>query len=141
MGKARFYQQSTADNSRNYRYHYQTIKRIFMEEMIMENNNINIYVEQREKRAPVADPNLKYLVEIMKMSTPTKPVVIVNPMDELRYKKLLTVNEAAQLFGVGINKIRSLTEDDECPFVIWIGAHRRIKRVEFEHYLDTQFSI
>ena len=107
----------------------------------MEDKNINIYVEQMETRKTVADPNLKYLVEIMRMSTPTKRVAIVSPMEELRHKKLLTVNEAAQLFGVGINKIRSLTEDDECPFVIWIGAHRRIKRVEFEHYLDTQFSI
>ena len=59
----------------------------------------------------------------------------------LKGKKLLSVEEAAELYGIGRSKIRELTSDDNCPFVLWIGGHRKIKREEFEKYVMDQFSI
>lgn len=53
----------------------------------------------------------------------------------------LTIKEASALFGVGENKIREITEDDNCPFVLWVGSKRLIKRRLFESYLDRQYSI
>lgn len=53
----------------------------------------------------------------------------------------LTIKEASSLFGVGENKIREITEDDNCPFVLWVGSKRLIKRRLFESYLDRQYSI
>lgn len=53
----------------------------------------------------------------------------------------LTIKEASALFGVGENKIREITEDDNCPFVLWVGSKRLIKRRLFESYLDKQYSI
>lgn len=56
-------------------------------------------------------------------------------------KSNLTIEEAAELFNIGINKIRELTNDDNCKYVLWVGSKRLIKRKLFEAYLETQFSI
>ncbi|MBR2597335.1 MAG: helix-turn-helix domain-containing protein [Clostridiales bacterium] len=56
-------------------------------------------------------------------------------------KSLLTVEEAAELFNIGHNKIRELTQSDDCPYVLWSGNRRLIKRVSFESYLLSQYSI
>ena len=49
--------------------------------------------------------------------------------------------EAAAYFGIGINKLRDLTSNDNCPYVLWIGSKRLIKRRPFERYLETAFSV
>ena len=51
-------------------------------------------------------------------------------------KMNLTVDEAAEYSNIGINKIRELTEKPSCPFVLWIGKKRVIKRKEFEKYIE-----
>ena len=56
-------------------------------------------------------------------------------------KKLLTINEASQYFSIGANKIREMTADEDCDYVVWIGSKRLIKRERFGEYLDTQYSI
>lgn len=52
-----------------------------------------------------------------------------------------TFEEAAAYFGIGINKLRDLTSNDNCPYVLWIGFKRLIKRRAFERYLETAFSV
>ncbi|MCM1497501.1 MAG: excisionase family DNA-binding protein [Clostridium sp.] len=56
-------------------------------------------------------------------------------------KSNLTVEEAAAYSGIGMNKLRELTDDDNCPFVLWVGRKRLIKRVKLDDYLDKMFSI
>ena len=56
-------------------------------------------------------------------------------------KALLTLEEAAKYFNIGMPKIRELTADDHCPYVLWNGSKRLIKRKPFEDYLYKQFSI
>ncbi len=34
-------------------------------------------------------------------------------------KEFLTVKEAAAYFNIGINKIREITDDDDCKCVLW----------------------
>ena len=41
-------------------------------------------------------------------------------------KSNLTLEEAAAYSGIGINKLRQLTDDDNCEFVLWIGTKRLI---------------
>ena len=33
-----------------------------------------------------------------------------------------TLEEAAAYSGIGINKLRKLTNDDKCEFVLWVGG-------------------
>ena len=56
-------------------------------------------------------------------------------------KNNLTVKEAAAYFNLGENKIRELTKTKDCPFVLWDGNRRLIKRRLFEKYINNQFSI
>ncbi len=56
-------------------------------------------------------------------------------------KSNLTLEEAAAYSGIGINKIRKLTNDERCEFVLWIGSKRLIKRKKFDEYLEKAYSI
>ena len=56
-------------------------------------------------------------------------------------KANLTLEEAAAYFGIGINKLRELTNDEKCTFVLWCGSKRLIKRVQMEEYLAKMYSI
>lgn len=56
-------------------------------------------------------------------------------------KSNLTIDEAASYFSIGMNKLRELSDDEDCDFVLWCGSKRLIKRVKLEKYLDKQYSI
>ena len=56
-------------------------------------------------------------------------------------KSNLTLEEAAAYSGIGINKLRKLTNDDQCEFVLWVGTKRLIKRKKLDQYLEKHFSI
>lgn len=51
------------------------------------------------------------------------------------HKANLTLEEAAAYFAIGINKLREITNERDCNFVIFIGRKRLIKRRPFEEYL------
>lgn len=53
----------------------------------------------------------------------------------------LTMEEAAAYSNIGINKIREISNDDSCPFVLWIGNKRLIKRRKFDEFVEKQFSL
>ena len=56
-------------------------------------------------------------------------------------KANLTVKEASEYFNIGENRIRELTSSENCPFVLWNGNKRLIKRKSFENYLEKQYSV
>ena len=56
-------------------------------------------------------------------------------------KANLTIEEAAAYFGIGTNKLRAMTDGENCPFVLWVGSKRLIKRRKFEKFLEEQYSI
>lgn len=56
-------------------------------------------------------------------------------------KTLLSVDEASVFSGIGTNKIYELTNDAKCPFVLWVGTKRLIKRKKFSDFLESNFSI
>lgn len=56
-------------------------------------------------------------------------------------KSNLTIEEAAVYTGIGVNKLRELSDSDSCDFVIWIGRKRLLKRKKLDEYLEKVFSI
>ena len=56
-------------------------------------------------------------------------------------KANLSLEEAAAYFGIGINKLRDMTSDENSPFVLWNGNKRLIKRKQLERFLETAYSI
>ena len=53
----------------------------------------------------------------------------------------LTLPEVAALYNIGINRLRELSDNDHCPFVLFVGTKRLIKRKQFEQYLEKAYSI
>lgn len=56
-------------------------------------------------------------------------------------KVLLTIVEANAYSGIGLNKLRELTNDPRCPFVFYVGKRKMIKRKAFEAFLDSEIEI
>lgn len=48
----------------------------------------------------------------------------------------LTINEAAAYSNIGINKINSMLRTPNCPFVLYVGNKKLVKRKEFEKYIS-----
>ncbi|MFR5109259.1 MAG: excisionase, partial [Coprococcus comes] len=53
----------------------------------------------------------------------------------------LTVEEAAAYCGIGSRKLREMSDSEFCPFVLWNGSKRLIKRRKLDEYLDNAYSI
>ena len=55
------------------------------------------------------------------------------------YQKMaLTIREAAEYSNIGINKIDSMLKQPGCPFVLYIGTRKLVKRREFEKYISEK---
>lgn len=52
------------------------------------------------------------------------------------HKLNLTIEEAAAYSNIGIHRLYELTEQEDCPFVLWIGSRRVIKRKSFDEYIE-----
>ena len=56
-------------------------------------------------------------------------------------KSNLNLEEAAVYSGIGINKLRKMTDREDCTFVLWIGTKRLIKRRKLDEYVEKAYSI
>lgn len=56
-------------------------------------------------------------------------------------KLLLTKEEAAEYSHVGINKLEELLKVPNCPFVLYVGKKKLIKRRAFEIFIAENVEI
>lgn len=56
-------------------------------------------------------------------------------------KSNLTLEEAAAYSGIGINKLRDLSNEEGCKFVLWVGNKRLIKRRQLDQFTEKEYSI
>lgn len=56
-------------------------------------------------------------------------------------RALLTLEEAAEYTGLGMHKLRAISNDEHCDFVLWNGSKRMFKRKKLEAYLEAAYSI
>jgi excisionase family DNA binding protein len=59
----------------------------------------------------------------------------------IHLKVTLTIKEAAEYSNIGINKIDSLLRSPRCPFVLFVGTKKLVKRKEFEQFISQQLII
>ena len=59
----------------------------------------------------------------------------------IHLKVALTIREAAEYSNIGINKIDSLLRTPNCPFVLYVGTKKLVKRKEFEEFLSQRLII
>ena len=59
----------------------------------------------------------------------------------IHLKMLLTIREAAEYSNIGINKIDSMLKQPNCPFVLYVGTRKLVKRKELEAYIRNNLII
>lgn len=59
----------------------------------------------------------------------------------IHLKMTLTVKEAAEYSNIGINKIDSMLRTPNCPFVLYVGTKKLVKRREFEQFISQKITI
>ena len=59
----------------------------------------------------------------------------------IHLKMTLTAKEAAEYSNIGINKIDSMLRSPNCPFVLFVGTKKLVKRKEFEQFISQQLII
>lgn len=59
----------------------------------------------------------------------------------IHLKMTLTIREAAEYSNIGINKIEALLKKPHCPFVLYVGTRKLVKRKAFEDYISKQLVI
>ena len=59
----------------------------------------------------------------------------------IHLKMTLTIKEAAEYSNIGINKIDEMLKQPNCPFVLYVGNKKLVKRKAFEAYIDGKVAI
>ncbi len=59
----------------------------------------------------------------------------------IHLKMTLTIREVAEYSNIGINKIESLLRMPNCPFALYVGTKRLVKRKEFEEFISKKIVI
>jgi excisionase family DNA binding protein len=56
-------------------------------------------------------------------------------------KLLLSIREAAEYSNIGINKIDEMLKLPNCPFVLFVGTKKLVKRKAFEEFIEGKVAI
>lgn len=56
-------------------------------------------------------------------------------------KMLLSIREAAEYSNIGINKIDELLKQPNCPFVLYVGTRKLVKRRALEEFIEGRVAI
>ena len=65
----------------------------------------------------------------------------LNEKVPIHQKIALTIKEAAQYSNLGINKIDQMLRTPNCPFVLFVGTKKLVKRKEFEEFIHDRMII
>ena len=53
----------------------------------------------------------------------------------------IDIVKTAAYSGIGINKLRSMSDNEHCQFVLWVGSKRLIKRRKLDEYTERMYSL
>ena len=56
-------------------------------------------------------------------------------------KPLLTLKEASIYTGIGINKLREMSNENSCDYVLFVGRKRMFKREALLQFLKEAYSV
>lgn len=65
----------------------------------------------------------------------------VNSNIPLDQKALLTLKEASVYTGIGINKLRDMSNERNCDYVLFVGRKRMFKREALLRFLEQSYSV
>lgn len=56
-------------------------------------------------------------------------------------KPLLTLEEASAYFNIGLGRLRNMSNEDGCDYIVWVGNKKLFKRCKLESFLNEQYSV
>lgn len=56
-------------------------------------------------------------------------------------RSTLSLEEASAYTGIGVNKLRSMSDEKNCDYVLWVGNKRMLKRKKLDDFLERAYSI
>ena len=56
-------------------------------------------------------------------------------------KVTLNMEETMAYTGIGRDKLREMTDREDCPFILWNGNKRLIKRKVLDEYIAKMYSV
>ncbi len=56
-------------------------------------------------------------------------------------RAMITLEEAAAYTGIGVRKLRHMTDSPSCDYVVWVGTRRMIKRKKLDVFLERAYSV
>lgn len=59
----------------------------------------------------------------------------------IHLKLTLSIKEASEYSNIGINKIDAMLKQPNCPFVLYVGSKKLVKRKEFVAYISSKLII
>ncbi len=59
----------------------------------------------------------------------------------IHLKLTLSIKEASEYSNIGINKIDAMLKQPHCPFVLYVGSKKWVKRKEFEACIRSKLII
>ncbi len=59
----------------------------------------------------------------------------------IHLKLTLSIKEASEYSNIGINKIDAMLKQPNCPFVLYVGSKKLVKRKEFEACIRSKLII
>lgn len=59
----------------------------------------------------------------------------------IHLKVTLTIKEAAEYSNIGVNRLESLLRMPRCPFVLYVGNKKLVKRKEFEKFISESIEL
>lgn len=76
------------------------------------------------------------VISVYSSNQPTEHEKVPIPL-----KVTLTIKEAAEYSNIGINKLETLLRAPRCPFVLYVGNKKLVKRREFEKFISESIEI
>ena len=62
-------------------------------------------------------------------------------MVPIHLEMTLSIREAAEYSNIGINKTDRMLRSPNCPFVLFVGPKKLVKRKEFEQFISSKLMI
>ena len=94
----------------------------------------------RSSSASMTDTDMKYIRLYLEENYDlTSEKKIIDAADLAAHQN--SYHPVRDYSGIGINKLREITNEDRCKFVLWVGNKRLIKRRLFDQFIEQAYSI
>lgn len=96
------------------------------------------FMEDIKERLEDAGIDANITTNTVKKLNESYEAITITPNDS---KVALTVKEAAEYSNIGINKLENLLRSPRCPFVLYVGKKKLVKRKEFEKSISDNIEL